>query len=482
MTELRVDDEAAIVELRRLLEAAGYTAEAIPRALGLDGAFTRETAEIPYYVRLLPAGAAISALVKLFLLDVPVARDEAEAALGPLGVQRAARLGVVEADGEEVRGLVDLVPREELLVCSDRFRDDRLPDRPDHVYGPTPPTRALASLTVRRPVSRALDLGTGSGIQAILAAAHAERVVGADVNPRALAFTRFNALLNGVENVETREGDQLEPVAGERFDLIVSNPPHVVSPDAAFVFRDSGLEGDSLAEGLVRGLPGHLAAGGFAHVLLSWAHGPDERPSAPVERWLEASGCDAIVLHHASYDPLAYAAGWNRPLRFDPAAYAAALDRWCEYYRRLGIEALAEGVVVIRQRGGSGSRVRTISPAPEEIGHAGAHVSRLFAAFDVGDLLAQQLALVPGHRFEQTGRVDGSEPPRTVLRLEEGLGLEVELDDALVRLLAELAEPRPLRDAFAAVAAQAEDASPEHVAAALVTQVTRLVELGFLAT
>jgi len=137
---------------------------------------------------------------------------------------------------------------------------------------------------------------------------------------------------------------------------------------------------------------------------------------------------------------------------------------------------------VIRQRGGSGSRVRTISPAPEEIGHAGAHVSRLFAAFDVGDLLAQQLALVPGHRFEQTGRVDGSEPPRTVLRLEEGLGLEVELDDALVRLLAELAEPRPLRDAFAAVAAQAEDASPEHVAAALVTQVTRLVELGFLAT
>ena len=108
MTELRVDDEAAIVELRRLLEAAGYTAEAIPRALGLDGAFTRETAEIPYYVRLLPAGEAISALAKLFLLDVPVARDEAEAALGPLGVQRAARLGVVEADGEEVRGLVDL--------------------------------------------------------------------------------------------------------------------------------------------------------------------------------------------------------------------------------------------------------------------------------------------------------------------------------------------------------------------------------------
>src|SRR5207237_8860616 len=131
-----------------------------------------------------------------------------------------------------------------------------------------------------------------------------------------------------------RGGACLGPWAAERFDLIVPNPPHVVSPDAAFVFRDSGLEGDSLAEGLVRGLPGHLAAGGFAHVLLSWAHGPDERPSAPVERWLEASGCDAIVLPHASYDPLAYAAGWNRPLRLDPAASGAALDRGCVSHRR----------------------------------------------------------------------------------------------------------------------------------------------------
>jgi hypothetical protein len=305
------------------------------------------------------------------------------------------------------------------------------------------------------------------------------------VSPAALAFTRFNALLNGVAGVETREGDLLEPVAGERFDLIVSNPPHVVSPDADLVYRDSGLEGDALAERLVRELPTHLEDGGCAHVLLSWAHGADERPSTAVERWLEGSGCDALVLHHASYDPLGYAAGWNRPLRFDAAAYAAALDRWCGYYRRLGIEALAEGVVVIRRRGGADgrSRVRTIGPVPEEVGRSGDHVSRLLAAFDVldGDLLAQRLALAPGHRFEQTGLVDGSEPPQTLLRLEEGLGLEVELDDALVRVLAELAEPRTLREAVAAVAAQVEDASAEQVGAALLPQVERLVELGFLA-
>ena len=467
-------DPAAIAELGAALRDTGYTAEAVCRLLALESPFGFSPRALPLYWRLAEGGSQLEALVRLLLLGAPVPR----AALPALPVER---LEILASEGDDVHARVELAPADEdVLLAYDRA--ESVADSSDHVLGFSLPTRTLGRLPARTPIRSALDLGCGSGYQALLAARHAQRVVAADLNPRALAFTRFNALLNGVENLETREGDLLEPVAGERFDLIVSNPPHVVSPDAAFVFRDSGLEGDSLAEGLVRGLPGHLAAGGFAHVLLSWAHGPDERPSAPVERWLEASGCDAIVLHHASYDPLAYAAGWNRPLRFDPAAYAAALDRWCEYYRRLGIEALAEGIVVIRQRGGSGSRVRTISPAPEEIGHAGAHVSRLFAAFDVGDLLAQQLALVPGHRFEQTGRVDGSEPPRTVLRLEEGLGLEVELDDALVRLLAELAEPRPLRDAFAAVAAQAEDASPEHVAAALVTQVTRLVELGFLAT
>jgi methylase of polypeptide subunit release factors len=454
-------------ELGAALREAGYTADAVRRLLALESPFGFSLRELPLYLRLAGGGSALEALVRLFLLGAAVPRD----ALPPLPPDP----DVLATDGDEVRALVELAPADEDVLLAY--------DTAAQVLGFSLPTRTLGRLPTREPIGAALDLGCGSGYQAILAARHAERVVATDVSPRALAFTRFNALLNGVENVETREGDLLQPVGGERFDLIVSNPPHVVSPDTDFVFRDSGLEGDSLAEGLVRELPRHLEDGGFAHVLLSWAHGPDERPSEPVERWLEGSGCDALVLHHASYDPLAYASGWNRPLRFDAAAYAAALDRWCDYYRRLGIEALAEGIVVIRRRGGGRTRMRTISPTPEEIGCADAHVARLFAAFDVldGDLLARPLALAPGHRFEQTGPVGGSQPPRTVLRLEEGLEVEVEVDEALLRLLAELAEPRPLRDAIAAVAAQAEDASPEQVGAALLPQATRLVELGFLA-
>ncbi len=140
-----------------------------------------------------------------------------------------------------LRGTVRLVPQGDLLIASDLAGEG---GRADHVAGVHRPSVTLSDLTVRRPVERALDMGTGCGIQALLAAGHAERVVATDVNERALAFTALNAALNGVENVELRAGSFFEPVAGERFGLVVSNPPYVISPEASFLFRDSGLGRD----------------------------------------------------------------------------------------------------------------------------------------------------------------------------------------------------------------------------------------------
>ena len=84
----------------------------------------------------------------------------------------------------------------------------------------TPTARVLDSLTPRPRVDRALDVGTGSGIHALLAAQHARQVIATDVNPRALAYTELNAALNGLRNIETRQGSLFEPVEGETFDLI----------------------------------------------------------------------------------------------------------------------------------------------------------------------------------------------------------------------------------------------------------------------
>jgi methylase of polypeptide subunit release factors len=95
----------------------------------------------------------------------------------------------------------------------------------------------------------ALDVATGGGIHALLAAQHATTVVGTDLNPRALAWASLGAAL-----VVWREGSFLDPVEEERFDSITVNPPFAITPDKAYLFRDAGQagDGDVVSRGLMR--------------------------------------------------------------------------------------------------------------------------------------------------------------------------------------------------------------------------------------
>ena len=146
----------------------------------------------------------------------------------------------------------------------------------------------LAAATVRRPVGSALDLGTGCGVQALHASRHARRVTGTDVAPRALALAAATFALNDVD-VELVDGPWLAPVAGRRFDQIVSNPPFVPGPARVeFVYRDSGEDGDAALAALVADLAGHLAPGGVAQLLASWLHVRGEDWPDRVRSWLPA--------------------------------------------------------------------------------------------------------------------------------------------------------------------------------------------------
>src|SRR5690606_7683158 len=121
------------------------------------------------------------------------------------------------------------------------------PLREDHVLGVGGASSTLSGLTIGSAVRSVLDLGTGCGIQAMHAARHADRVVATDISARALEIARLNAELNGIRNIEFRPGSLFEPVAGERFDRVVSNPPFVITPRAggvpAYEYRDGGMVG-----------------------------------------------------------------------------------------------------------------------------------------------------------------------------------------------------------------------------------------------
>src|SRR5438270_9015718 len=95
-----------------------------------------------------------------------------------------------------------------------------------------------------------LDLCTGTGVIALNAAAHSKYVIGTEVNPRALQFARFNAVLNGTNNVEFRCGNAFEPVEGRTFSRIIANPPFFLSPARTFTFSDSPLALDAFVQKL----------------------------------------------------------------------------------------------------------------------------------------------------------------------------------------------------------------------------------------
>lgn len=116
--------------------------------------------------------------------------------------------------------------------------------------------------------SRALDLGTGSGVGSVFAARRGHQVVAVDLNPQAVRCARLNALLNGLEDrIEARQGDLFAPVAGETFDLILFNPPFFRGePRSRF---DLAWRGTDVLERFATGLPAALSPDGVLLLLLS---------------------------------------------------------------------------------------------------------------------------------------------------------------------------------------------------------------------
>jgi methylase of polypeptide subunit release factors len=441
------------------------------------------------HVRRLPAREPFAGLVKLFLLGLTLERARAEAALGADGLEVFERSGWLESSGASVRAAVKLVPHGDLLVASDRDADG--PTGFDWVAGIHPPSVTLAKLTVRRRVERALDVATGNGVQALLASRHADAVVATDVNARALAFAALNARLNGVANVELLQGSYFEPVQGATFDLIICNPPYVISPENRFAYRDSGLAGDTVSRHVVQTAAAFLRDGGFAHVLVSWSHPPDDWSSV-LEGWVRGRGCDAWLLSFGSDDPLTHAAEWLRPVaRDEPHAFADALDRWLAYLERQGIASIAHGAVILRRRTGGANWTRSDRVPLERLDVAGEHILRVFAAEDylrgLDDerrLLEEPLAVAERHRLEQTLVCRGGEAQveASVLALEEGLGFRTALDLHTARLVPLLDGRRPLGAVVAQRAAElglpAEEARAYETAA--LPAVRRLLELGLL--
>jgi hypothetical protein len=483
------DDPNDFRRLRELLARANYTDDGIMEALGISDFSTPRAGDLPPLLRRTNRGTPLDTLIRLFLIGVPTDLDATRHALGPTTLEPWVEAGLLECQHEQVVALIKLLPYKGLILAFDAPRGLEAGARSDFVMGIGSSTLTLANLALRRRCHLTLDLGTGCGIQAFLAAAHSDLVYAVDRNRRACNFATFNAQLNGFTNIECFTGDLFEPVRGHQFDLVLANPPYVISPASRYLYRDSGMHGDQFCQKIVREVPPVLHQGGYCQILCNWAHYAGQDWQERLAGWFEGTGCDAWVMRSETRDASTYATVWIRGTEEDnPARFAKLYEEWMAYYEGEGIEAMSAGLITMR-RTSERTNWFCADDAPEKmLGPCGEAIARRFELHDfletVRDdraLLETRLCVSPDVRWEQQCEPSAAkwQVVSSQLRLASGLAYTGNIDPYVAGLVLRCNGQRPLRELMAELATSL-GGDLEGIAPACLEVTRQLVQHGFL--
>ncbi|WP_156761420.1 DUF7059 domain-containing protein [Microbacterium karelineae] len=488
------------------LAAANFRSEALRAAWGVeaDDALGRYL-RTPALRRLGDRADPPAVLARLLVLGVAQPVSHVDRALPRTGSAGLAELGLAAIDGHAVAPTATLRPQS--------FHDDRGPGEwwvaadldelalgggalaEDHVLGVGGASLTLAGLQLPTPARRVLDLGTGCGVQALRAKRYADEVVATDISARALAFTRINAILDGSDGISTRAGSLFAPVAGERFDRIVSNPPFVITPRAsgvpAYEYRDGGLVGDALVQQVIAGAGEHLVPGGVAQLLGNWESVGDADGLDRVRAWVEASPVplDAWVVERERLNPVEYAEMWIRDGGTAPGSpeHDRLLTAWLDDFEARGVSAVGFGYVLLRRAEGDPTLARyerVPQPIPSE-GSLGSHLADAVAAHDaqVGlddDALGACALRAAGDVTEARHHTPGAENPTIIeLRQGGGFGRSLQADPALAGLVG-ASDGELTVDQIIGALAQLLEVEETSLRASLLPAVRSLLVDGFL--
>ena len=364
----------------------------------------------------------------------------------------------------------------------------------DHVLGIGGATLTLLEMTVRERVDSALDVGCGCGIQALYLATHADRVVATDLSSRACALTQFNAALNEAV-IDVREGSLFEPVEGETFDLIVTNPPFVITPDSVrgaaglLEYRDGGMDRDNLIRAVLRGAPACMNEGGTLQMLANWEIPVDRNPDTQwferIDAWLKDLPVDAWVVQRDVLDPARYVDMWIRDSGgqlMARADYERAFTSWLVDFRRAGTGAIGMGFVALRRldeaEAASGG-VRAFDLSLD--GHAprGCDVAWALASLRAPELWEVALTRASDVREERHYVPGSPDPELLILHQGGGLGRSVPVSSAVSAIVG-ASDGELTVGQIAAAVAMLTETEVEDVRAEVEAPLRDLIRWGFL--
>lgn len=499
-------DPARCAALAADLRAAGFFSAALRSAWGelADTAIVRGLRG-PAVRALRGREDPLAVLGRLLVLGMPQPSAAVDAALPNAGIAGLCELGLSAVDGDEVIPLAIVRPQSfadehgsgQWWIASDLdevARGGALAE--DHVLGVGGASLTLAGLQLPHPAGRALDIGTGCGIQALRARRQVAEVVATDVSERALRFTRLNALLNDVSGIRTRHGSLFDPVAGEKFERIVSNPPFVITPRAAGVpayeYRDGGMQGDDLVAAFVSGVGVHLEPGGVAQLLGNWEYRDGRSGLERARAWVDASpvALDAWVIERERIDPLSYAELWIRDGGTLPgsAEYSALIEAWLDDFAARGVTEVGFGYVLLRRPVDGVATLARYERVPQQLDPRTVLGSHCAEALDAhsrltrldDDELAASVLVVAADVTEARHHLPGVESPSVIeLRQGGGFARTIGADPGLAALVGACDGDLPVGALIDAIATLL-DVPGADLRDALLPEVRELVFTGFL--
>lgn len=484
MPELISSDKAERV--RNFFSEAGYDEKTLSKVLDTVELPSARLRNLPRLLNRTEQPNRLNTLLRWFWIGIEQPAAAVAAFVpGPI-MDLFVECGLLSRHGDQLAPELMVVPFEGFLVASHHTSRIDLAD-PDLVLWPNPTTRLLLRYVIRRPSRQTLDLGTGTGLLAMAAAAHSANVVATDLNPKAVEFARFNACLNGVKNVECLRGDAFSPVAGRKFDLIFSNPPFFITPGREFLFCNNPMELDQMCRQLVKQAPEHLEPGGYFQMLCEWVQVRGQDWHDRLGEWFRETGCDGWVWKGSTSDPGEYAQNRIGEVTNSSERDAQLFDEYMAYYRERGVEAIHKGLITLRLRPGKNwVLMQDVDDTPHKpFGDAIEHrfVARDFlAAHATGQqMLPLKLRISPDARLEQVFEPseEGWKPTPLSLKLVRGLPSSVGVQPLVAQFVGSLNGSRTLDEVIHALIPEVGEA-PELVTKECLEVSRKLIESGFL--
>lgn len=472
--------------LREFLSQAGYEDANLRKQqffMELPSSRLRNKARLLDSVR---EPSLLHTLLRWFWLGAPQEPEAYDGLVPAWFLEFAVSCGLLEKDETRLYSNVMLFPGDGFLtVCDRAARIEELD--PEFVLWPNPTSKLLSRFTIRQHSRATLDLGTGNAIQAISATSHSDKVVATDLNKRAVAYAEFSARLNGMENIECLAGDGFAPVAGRKFDLIVSNPPFFISPSDRYLFCDNPMDLDQLCRRFVKEAPAYLNDGGYFQLLCEWALVRGQTWQERIAEWLEGAGCDAWVVMGNAQAPSEYAQHRISEVATAPERDAELYANYMAYYRERNVEAIHDGIIALRKRSGKNwvlmEEMKEIPNIP-----FGEAVQAVFEARDFlnahdadEQLMSVKPRLAPHARLEQFFEPGpGRWQPTTLnLRLTKGFPFFIGLQPEVAGFLSGCNGTKSVGELIGDFAKHV-DAPYEKVQTECLSIFRRLLERGFL--